>query len=150
MLPCETLKPNFSKMKMKNLLQNYLLELQYLFVYINYGKTSEFFGIYLWMSWLSIKVRSCSLQHYWKWTSQWKFYDDFQKFWKITQSNCFKRKTIKEYVLVTISYHLYCLSISKVCSMLHHGLVGRVHSREYYFILTYTFLAFFFTCFSWK
>ena len=41
-------------------------------------------------------------------------------------------------------------SISKVWSMLHHGLVGRVHSREYYFIFTYTFLAFFFSCFSWK
>ena len=36
------------------------------------------------------------------------------------------------------------LGFSKVSSMLHHGPVGRVHSKECYFIFTYTFLAFFF------
>ena len=31
---------------------------------------------------------------------------------------------------LTISYHLYLLFMSKVSSMLHHGSVGWVHSKE--------------------
>ena len=33
---------------------------------------------------------------------------------------------------------------SKVSSMLHHGSVGRVHSKECYFLFAYTFPAFFY------
>ena len=46
-------------------------------------------------------------------------------------------------VPLTISYHLYFFRISKVWSMLHYASVGRVHSKECYLIITYTFLAFF-------
>ena len=47
------------------------------------------------------------------------------------------------------------LRIFKVSSMLHHGSVGRVHSKECYFTFKYTFLAFsffvyFFFCFPLK
>ena len=48
-----------------------------------------------------------------------------------------------------ISYHLYFLGIPKVWSILQQGSVGRVHSKECYFIFTYTFLAFC-CCFSLK
>ena len=37
----------------------------------------------------------------------------------------------------------YFLCISKVSSMLHHGSVGQVHSKECYFMFTYTFWHFF-------
>ena len=40
---------------------------------------------------------------------------------------------------LTISYHLYFLCISKVSSMLRHGSVGRVYSKECYFIFKYAF-----------
>ena len=40
-----------------------------------------------------------------------------------------------ECVPLTISYHLYFVRISKVSSMLHHGSVGRVHSKECYLII---------------
>ena len=50
----------------------------------------------------------------------------------------------KQCVPLTIFYHLYFLGISKVSSMLHHGSVGRVHSKECYFLFAYTFLAFFY------
>ena len=49
-----------------------------------------------------------------------------------------------EWVPLTISYYLYSLRISKISSMLHHGSMGRVHSKECYFIFAFTFLAFFF------
>ena len=49
-----------------------------------------------------------------------------------------------ECVPLTISHHLYFLRISKVSSMLLHGSVGRVHSKEYHFIFKYTFFTFFF------
>ena len=52
-------------------------------------------------------------------------------------------------VSLTISYHLHFPRISKVSSMLHHESVGRVRSKECYFIFTYTLLAFF-CCFSSK
>ena len=42
----------------------------------------------------------------------------------------------------TISFHLYFLRISKVSSMLHHGSVGQVQSKEYYFKFIYTFVTF--------
>ena len=42
----------------------------------------------------------------------------------------------------TISPH-YFVRIFKVSSMLYHGPVGRVHSKKYYFIFTYSSLAFF-------
>ena len=48
-----------------------------------------------------------------------------------------------ECVPLTISYHLYFFRISKVLSMLLHVSVRRVSSKEYCFIFTYTFLAFF-------
>ena len=51
--------------------------------------------------------------------------------------------------LLTISYHLYFLRISKVCNMLHHGSVGRAQNKQCRSVLTYSFLAFLF-CFSSK
>ena len=53
----------------------------------------------------------------------------------------------KDYVTLTIYYDLYSLRISKVSSILPHGSVERVHSKEHCFI--FTFLAFF-CCFSSK
>ena len=49
-----------------------------------------------------------------------------------------------ECVPLTISCHLYFHRISKISSMLHHGSVSveQIHSKECYFIFTYTFLAF--------
>ena len=43
---------------------------------------------------------------------------------------------------MAISYHLYFFRVCKVSSMLHDGSLGRAHSKEFYFIFTYTFLAF--------
>ena len=40
---------------------------------------------------------------------------------------------ITECVPLAISFHLYFLRISKVWSMLHHGSVGQVQSKECYF-----------------
>ena len=54
-----------------------------------------------------------------------------------------------EYVPLIISYHLHFLCISKIWSMLHHGPVGQFQSKECYYMLTYTFLAYF-SCFSAK
>ena len=50
---------------------------------------------------------------------------------------------ITECVPLTISFQLYFLRISKVWSMLHHGSMGQVQSKEYYFMVRYTFVAFF-------
>ena len=47
-------------------------------------------------------------------------------------------------VVLTISYHLYFLHISKLWSIFHQGLV---HNKECYFTFTNTFLPFF-CCFS--
>ena len=60
-----------------------------------------------------------------------------------------KAISLLECVSLTISYHLHFLRISQVSSMLHHGSVGQVQSKECYFIITYTFLAFF-CCFTSK
>ena len=57
-----------------------------------------------------------------------------------------------ECATLTISYHQYFLHISKVLNMLHHGSMGRDHSKDKnatLYIYTYTFLAFF-CCFSSK
>ena len=48
-----------------------------------------------------------------------------------------------ECVSLTISFHLCFLCIFKFWSMLHHGSVGQVQSKEYYFMFTYTFVTFF-------
>ena len=48
-----------------------------------------------------------------------------------------------ESVPLTISYHLCFLRISKVWGMLHNGSVGRVQSKQCYFMFTYTFLVLF-------
>ena len=50
---------------------------------------------------------------------------------------------------LTISYYPYFLRISKVCSMLHHGSLGRAQNKQCCSVLTYSFLAFLF-CFSSK
>ena len=50
----------------------------------------------------------------------------------------------KECIPLTIIYYLYFLCISKVSSMLHHGSVRRVHSKERHSSCTYTFLTLFF------
>ena len=47
-----------------------------------------------------------------------------------------------ECVSLTIFYHLIFLRISKVWGILHHGSVGRVQSKECYFMFSSTFLAF--------
>ena len=52
-----------------------------------------------------------------------------------------------ERVPLKISYHLYFLHISNVWSILHHGSVGRVQSKQCNSLFTYTFLAFFFLFF---
>ena len=57
------------------------------------------------------------------------------------------RFLVNECVLLTITHRLYFLRTSKVSIMLHQGSVGRVHSKECYFIFTYIFLALF-CCFS--
>ena len=44
-----------------------------------------------------------------------------------------------EFVPLAVSYHLYFLCISKVSSLLYHGLVGQVHSKEYYLMFTCAF-----------
>ena len=54
-----------------------------------------------------------------------------------------------KFVALKISCHLYFLRISNVWSMLHHGLVLRDQCKEFYFMFTYTFLAFF-CCFLLK
>ena len=46
-------------------------------------------------------------------------------------------------VLLIVSYHLNFLCVSNVSSMLHHVPVGRVHSKECYFIFTYNFFTYF-------
>ena len=38
-------------------------------------------------------------------------------------------------VPMIIPYHLYFLRITKFSSMLHHGSVGRVHSKEFLYLL---------------
>ena len=48
-----------------------------------------------------------------------------------------------ECVPLTISFHLYFLRISRVWSMLHHGSMGQVQSKECYFMFRYTFVTFF-------
>ena len=60
-----------------------------------------------------------------------------------------KQETL-ECVPLTISYHLHFPRISKVWSMFHHGSLGQVLSKEYYFVFTYNFLTFFLFCFSSK
>ena len=47
-----------------------------------------------------------------------------KKWWKYGSREC---------VLLTVSYHLYCLRLSKDWSILHHGSVGRVQNmtKEY-------------------
>ena len=54
-----------------------------------------------------------------------------------------------ECVPLTISYYLYFLRISKVWSMLYHGSVGPVQSKNSYFMFTYTLFGIF-CCFSSK
>ena len=54
-----------------------------------------------------------------------------------------------ECVPLTISYYLHFPRICKAWSMFHHGSLGWVLSKEYYFVFTYNFLTFFF-CFSSK
>ena len=49
----------------------------------------------------------------------------------------------KKCVSLTISYHQYFLRISKDWSMLHHGSVGRVQSKEGYFMFTWAFFGIF-------
>ena len=44
-----------------------------------------------------------------------------------------------ECVPLIICYHLYFLRVSKVWSMLHHGSVGRVQSKECYYVFMYFF-----------
>ena len=56
----------------------------------------------------------------------------------------------KKCVPLTISFHLYFLRISKVWSMLHHGSVGQVQSKECYFKFTHTLLWHFFVVFHQK
>ena len=48
-----------------------------------------------------------------------------------------------ESVPLTITFHLCFLRISKVWGMLHNGSVGRVQSKQCYFMFTYTFLVLF-------
>ena len=56
----------------------------------------------------------------------------------------------QEFVPQTISYPRYFLRISKVWSMLHHGLVGRVQNKQSYCMFTYTFAAIFSVLFHQK
>ena len=52
-------------------------------------------------------------------------------------------------VPLTISYHLYFLSICNVWSMLHHGSIERIQSNECFFMFTFAFLTVF-SCFLSK
>ena len=53
----------------------------------------------------------------------------------------------QEFCSLAVSHQLCFLRISKVRSMLHHGLVGPVQSKECLLLMvTYTFFAFFFCC----
>ena len=56
----------------------------------------------------------------------------------------------QEFVPQIISYPRYFLRISKVWSMLHHGLVGRVQNKQSYCMFTYTFAAIFCVLFHQK
>ena len=84
--------------------------------------------------------------------------EDFEEFFVTKQgflvSKKYKKKK-KKIVLSTMpiqhrvcSSHkitpIYFIRLSKVWSMLHHGSVGRVQSKECYYVFTYTFFAFFF------
>ena len=68
-----------------------------------------------------------------------KFEDHVGHIWlEANEINCPKKND--RVCSTDISNYLYFLRISKVSSMLHYGSVGRVHSKECYFVFTYTYL----------
>ena len=62
---------------------------------------------------------------------------------KFFSKNSYMTKIFTLSVPLTISHHLYFIRTFEGLSMLHHRSVTLDHSKEYYFIFNYTFLALF-------
>ena len=96
------------------------------------------------------KIKSHRIRHVILLDLAHKQCDGIMKGWFHCLTSDWKRRyLVNGCVPLTITYHLYFLRISKVSSMLHHRSLGRVHSKEYYFIFTYTLFSVF-CCFSSK